>query len=185
MDGDHIPIYDMDDTVAVRRSSSAFFAAWYVYSSRSNRSVRQLASFRLEHHAHQIGYTIQALISLGSTASKALPAHFQSSTSTSVADVVKTVSAISGIFLWLLAFWFFSLTTVAIFYGCKKMTFNLTWWAFIFPNAGFTLATIQIGNVLGSTAILWLTSVMTAVLFIGWLLLIVIHVKALYQGRIL
>lgn len=65
------------------------------------------------------------------------------------------------------------------------MTFNLTWWAFIFPNAGFTLATIQIGNVLGSTAILWLTSVMTAVLFIGWLLLIVIHVKALYQGRIL
>lgn len=95
------------------------------------------------------------------------------------------MGAIFGIALWLLAFWFFSLTTLAIIYGSRKMTFNLTWWAFIFPNAGFTLATIQVGNVLGSAAILWVTSVMTAMLFIGWLLLVVLHVKALWKGQLL
>lgn len=95
------------------------------------------------------------------------------------------MGAISGIFLWLLVFWFFGLATLAIIYGYRKLTFSLTWWAFIFPNAGFTLATIQIGNILGSNAILWATSVMTAVLCIGWLLLIVLHVKVLWKGQLL
>lgn len=74
-----------------------------LHSSRPNRFVRQSPSFRLHFHAHQTGYTVQALISLGSTASKALPAHFQNSTSTSAANIIKIIGAISGIFLFVVS----------------------------------------------------------------------------------
>ena len=86
-------------------------------------------------------------------------------------------------FLWLLAFWFFGVTTVSILQGYKKMTFNLTWWGFIFPNAGFTLATMQIGEILGSPAIKWVTSVMTVMLFVGWLILSLLEAKAIWKRR--
>ena len=86
-------------------------------------------------------------------------------------------------FLWLLAFWFFGLTTVAILQGYRMMSFNLTWWGFIFPNAGFTLATIEIGKILGSPVIQWVTSVMTAILFLGWFVLAILEVKAVWQGK--
>jgi tellurite resistance protein TehA-like permease len=49
------------------------------------------------------------------------------------------------------------------------MSFNLSWWAFVFPNAGFTLATIQIANGLDSAGIKWVTSVMTIMLFATWI----------------
>jgi tellurite resistance protein TehA-like permease len=59
----------------------------------------------------------------------------------------------SGLFIVLFAYWFFFITTIAIIAGIRKMTFSLNWWAFIFPNAGLTLATIQVGKVLKSEAI--------------------------------
>lgn len=93
------------------------------------------------------------------------------------------MGAITGIFLWLLAFWFFCITTIAVLQGYRKMTFNLTWWAFIFPNAGLTLATIEIGNVLGSPGIDWVTSAMTALLFAAWLAVGMLNIKAVVKGR--
>lgn len=89
----------------------------------------------------------------------------------------------AGIFLWLLAFWFFGVSTVSILQGYKQMTFNLTWWGFIFPNAGFALATMQIGETLGSPGIKWLTSVMTVILFLGWLILSLLEAKAIWKRR--
>ena len=65
------------------------------------------------------------------------------------------------------------------------MSFTLSWWAFIFPNAGFTLATIQIANVLDRAGIKWLTSVMTAVLFALWLFVGLFHVRAVWKDQIL
>ena len=45
---------------------------------------------------------------------------------------------------------------------------NLTRWAFIFPNAGFAMATIQMGKAYDSLAIKLLACVMTGLLFVGW-----------------
>lgn len=128
-------------------------------------------------------YTIQALITLGSAASSALPANFLGTSSASAADIVKVLGAITGMFLWLLACWFFCLTTVAILHGYAKMSFDLTWWAFIFPNVGFALATIQIGNALESRGISWVASAMTVLLFLGWLFLCVLQIKAIWKER--
>ena len=135
--------------------------------------------------AYEAGYTVQALITLGGTASKALPTNFLGTTTVLAADVINVVASIAGIFLWLLAFWFFCLASLSIIQGSKKMSFNLSWWAFIFPNAGLTLATIQIGKALNSSGILWVTSAMTVMLFVGWLVIGVLNIRAIWQGQFL
>lgn len=93
------------------------------------------------------------------------------------------MGAITGIFLWLLAFWFFCLATVAVLHGYGKLTFNLTWWAFIFPNVGLALATIQIGKALENPGINWVTSAMTLLLFLGWLVLSALQIRVIWKER--
>jgi C4-dicarboxylate transporter/malic acid transport protein len=131
------------------------------------------------------GYTAQAFLTLGRRAPNILPTDFFGATSVATGDVLKIIGSIAGIFLWLLAFWYFCLTTVAIIQGCRQMSFNLTWWAFVFPNAGLTLALIQIGSILESPSINGVTSAMTLLLVIAWLVVGVSHIKAVLKGQIL
>lgn len=46
---------------------------------------------------------------------------------------------------------------------------SMAWWSMVFPNTGFTLATIDIGEALQSEGILWVTSVMTVLQVAAWL----------------
>ena len=78
--------------------------------------------------------------------------------------ILQTLALFSGIFLWLFSFWMFAIAVVANVSVVGKMPFALTWWAFIFPNVGFTVSTVMIGRELGSEGILWVGSVMTALL---------------------
>jgi tellurite resistance protein TehA-like permease len=95
------------------------------------------------------------------------------------------LGAVAGIFLWLLGFWFFCLSAIAGIATFKHRVFTLTWWAFVFPNSGLTLALIQIGNMLESSAIKGVTSGMTVFLVILWLVVLFSNVKAVWQKRIL
>ena len=65
------------------------------------------------------------------------------------------------------------------------MSFHLIWYAFVFPNVGFTIATISIGRELRSQSILWVGSVMTCVIILVFLLVTVAHVRALWKGQIM
>lgn len=65
------------------------------------------------------------------------------------------------------------------------MGFALPWWALVFPNVGFTLATVRIGEELGSEAILWVGSVMTVLLVATWLMTAGMCVRAVVLGQIL
>ncbi|KAL8996744.1 MAG: hypothetical protein Q9169_003815 [Polycauliona sp. 2 TL-2023] len=129
-------------------------------------------------------YTIVGLMSLGSTASKGLPDPFLGESPQAAAKTLYIVAIVAGTFLWLFAFWFFALTTLAVVIGSKKLTPNYTWWSFIFPNAGLTLATIQMGKAYDSSAINYICSVMTAALFVGWLFVGISLVNAARRGRL-
>ena len=50
-----------------------------------------------------------------------------------------------------------------------NMKFHNTWWAFIFPNVGFTLSTIYLGQEFESEAVLWVATAMVILLVIFWL----------------
>jgi tellurite resistance protein TehA-like permease len=86
---------------------------------------------------------------------------------------------------WLLAFWFFAISLVGLIDGYKHAKFTLNWWALIFPNAGLTIALIQIGNVLDSDGIKGVCSAMTVILCIIWLWVAILHVRAVWNGQIL
>lgn len=108
-------------------------------------------------------------------------------TDTSVPDgeVVRIVGIMAGLFIILFAYWFFFITTIAVLAGLRKMSFSLNWWAFIFPNAGLTLATIQAAKALHSNVLNGVASALTLILVIMWLLTAVFCIRALYLGHIM
>ncbi|KAK4548250.1 hypothetical protein LTR36_010120 [Oleoguttula mirabilis] len=131
------------------------------------------------------GYTSAALISLGTQAPNVLPNNVFDTVAIPDGDIAKAVCVLAGVFVILFSFWFFCISTVAVVAGIKQMTFTLNWWAFVFPNAGLTLAAIQVGKVFHSPGINGVCSALTILLVTMWLITAVFHIRAVYRGTIL
>ncbi|SMQ51865.1 unnamed protein product [Zymoseptoria tritici ST99CH_1A5] len=131
------------------------------------------------------GYTAAGLISLGNQARRVLPANAFNVNNIADGDVVRIVGIMAGTFIIIFAFWFFCISTVAVISGVRRMTFTLNWWAFVFPNAGLTLAAIQLGNVYNSTPINGICSALTIALVVMWLICAVAHIRAIWYGSIM
>jgi tellurite resistance protein TehA-like permease len=129
-------------------------------------------------------YTIVALIGQANGI-PAAPSYGYFSSHPSAKDILQTLSLFVGIFLWVFTFWIFGIAFLANISVAGKMPFSLTWWAFIFPNVGFTVATIMIGRELESDGILWVGSVMTILLTAIWLTAVVGCVRAVWLGQIM
>ena len=138
------------------------------------------------------GYTIVALIGCA----RAIPDEYGYFAKHPTASETLNVMALwISIFLWLFTFWLFAIALVAqlpviISICCNnmsqpQMTFTLSWWAIIFPNVGFIIATIYIGEELESNAIAWVATVMTALVFAAWLMDLFLHLKSIFQRRIM
>ncbi len=131
------------------------------------------------------GYTSQAFVALGVQAQKILPDNYMGDLSVPCGDVLRILGLTAGLFVWLLAFWFFALTLWGIVEGFRDMSFTLAWWAFIFPNVGLILATIQIGNAVESQPIKILTAIMTILIVVVWLVVAGACIKAVVLGEIM
>ncbi|KAK0673563.1 voltage-dependent anion channel-domain-containing protein [Cercophora samala] len=81
---------------------------------------------------------------------------------------IRLLAMTTAVFLWGLSFWFFASATAAVVAGMPDRKFHLSWWSFVFPNVGFTLACIRMGRVLESEGILWFSTVMTVLLVVAW-----------------
>ncbi|KFA63855.1 hypothetical protein S40285_04460 [Stachybotrys chlorohalonatus IBT 40285] len=103
-------------------------------------------------------------------------------------NMVRTMALISAIFLWALSLWWAFIGIIAVIQAPPKY-FHLGWWAMVFPNTGFVLATISIGNELGNEAVRWVASGMSIVLVMVFFFVLFNHVKAviiqdiMYPGR--
>ncbi|KAK7973888.1 hypothetical protein PG989_015736 [Apiospora arundinis] len=133
------------------------------------------------------GYTASTLASLGMQAPKIIPATYLGITSgVPTGDLWKAMSVPAAMFVWLVGFWFFAQAAVSTLRGARKMRFTLSWWAFIFPNAGLTMGMAQIGNSIGSRRIRnWVVPAATVVLVAVWLLVAVMNVRAVWRGDVL
>lgn len=89
-------------------------------------------------------------------------------TATTLASGVKLASIWLGVFLWGLGFWFFVSAIAGCVAGMQDKRFHLSWWSVVFPNVGFTIASIKIGAGLGSEGVLWMGSGMTVLLVLAW-----------------
>lgn len=101
-----------------------------------------------------------------------------------IPDVLSLLALIAAILLWVLAFWFFSIALVASVEAAPRNDFHLNWYAYVFPNVGFTIATIKIGERLDSPGIKGVGSVMGALLFVFLFVIYGAHVRAIVQRKI-
>lgn len=101
-----------------------------------------------------------------------------------IPDILSLLAILMAIFLWVLAFWFFAIAIIAMIDGIPHNDFHLNWYAKVFPNVGFTIATIRIGERLDSPAILLVGTGMTTVLFFSWLLIFGFHIRAFFSNMI-
>ncbi|KAJ9303277.1 hypothetical protein DTO271G3_651 [Paecilomyces variotii] len=131
-------------------------------------------------------FTGLALSGMAKVAISKFPVHYVTGTSNvPTAEVLRIISVFIAVFLWAVSFWFFSISVLSILTCLHDLTFHLTWWSFIFPNTGFVLATIEIGNELGSNAIAVTCSVLTVLIVAMYLLVGISHIRAVYRGEIL
>jgi C4-dicarboxylate transporter/malic acid transport protein len=131
------------------------------------------------------GYTAAGLMSLGTRASSVLPSDTFGVGGTAAGETARVVGILAGMFVILFAGWFCCISTVAVLAGSRRMSFTLNWWAFVFPNAGLALATIQLGSALSSSAINGVASAMTVMLVVLWIMTAVAHVRAVWRGEIM
>jgi len=130
-------------------------------------------------------YTSNAFVALAYQAQTTLPPNFLGMTVVPCGQLWYAFGVPVGIFLWLLGFWFAAVACVSIFFGRKKMHFTLNYWAFVFPNVGLTIATIQIGTVLNSNGIKAVGSAMTVILVAVWLVVAVLTIKGVWTRQVL
>jgi C4-dicarboxylate transporter/malic acid transport protein len=84
--------------------------------------------------------------------------------------VLQTIALWTGIWIWCISFWFFSVSLLAVLEAAvkKQLAFSLSWWAFVFPNVGFAVSTGFIGQELNSPGIQWVSSGITICVVIMW-----------------
>lgn len=99
--------------------------------------------------------------------------------------ILRVMATFSSIFVWSLSFWFFAVAVCACILVVRQMKFHLNWWAFVFPNVGFTIATINIGKVMRSEGILWVGSIMSILIVCVWFFVAVHHIWAVWDKRVL
>ncbi|KAK5089609.1 hypothetical protein LTR70_007201 [Exophiala xenobiotica] len=100
-------------------------------------------------------------------------------------EILRTMATMSAIFMWSLSLWLFCIAVIACLQVRRSMTFHLNWWAFVFPNTGFTIATISIGRALESQGVMWVGSIMTTGIICTWFFVAVCHVRAVWKHDIL
>ncbi|KGO70700.1 C4-dicarboxylate transporter/malic acid transport protein [Penicillium expansum] len=129
-------------------------------------------------------FTALALIGMAKEAVKALPSRYiisyadpmsTGNTTVSTGDIALVIASFFAIFVWTMAFFHLCIAAISIlasakmFGGAGAPPMSVVYWGMVFPNTGFIIATISIGEVLQSPAILWVTSVLTVLQVMMWL----------------
>ncbi|KAK3323077.1 voltage-dependent anion channel-domain-containing protein [Apodospora peruviana] len=130
-------------------------------------------------------FTALALIGLA----QSLPANFDADLDGMLdAGMIQNMAIISAGFLWALSFWWFGIAVVAIIQAPPKY-FHLGWWASVFPNTGFILATISLGKAFQNEPVLWFATVMSIFLLLMYGFVLFHHIRAvvvqdiMYPGK--
>lgn len=121
-------------------------------------------------------YTCAGILSLGQQAKNVIPADYLADVDVPIGQLWYIISVPVGLFLCLICIWFASVASLSIIRGIPKMSFSLSWWAFVFPNAGMAIATIQIGTALNSKGVKVAGTVITIILVPLWFLCAIMHI---------
>lgn len=145
-------------------------------------------------------FTALALIGMAEESIKIFPSRyilayadpsFSENSSVTASEIALVLATLVAIFLWTMAFFHLCIAIASLVAGCRFLggpgmaPMTLTYWSMVFPNTGFVIATIRIGQVLQSEAILWVTSVMTILQVAVWLVVAAGTIWAVGRRRML
>ncbi|RAL09250.1 tellurite-resistance/dicarboxylate transporter family protein [Aspergillus homomorphus CBS 101889] len=99
------------------------------------------------------------------------------------AHILQLLAIATGAFLWALSLWFFSIAVIATI-RLPPTAFHLNWWAMVFPNTGFTLATITLGKSFDSPGVKGVGSAMSICIVGMWLFVFVSNIRAVVKREI-
>ncbi|PKX99656.1 tellurite-resistance/dicarboxylate transporter family protein [Aspergillus novofumigatus IBT 16806] len=163
---------------------SLFIYAEYFY--RLNKDGLPKASDRPEMFI-AVGpwsFTALALIGMAEAAVKQFPERYiisyadasaSQQVSVTAGDIALVLAALVAIFLWTMAAFCLCIAVLSVLAQCRvsggtgALGMSLPYWSMVFPNTGFVIATIRIGQVLQSPAILWVATGLTIAQVVVWL----------------
>ncbi|PQE26733.1 hypothetical protein CJF31_00003409 [Rutstroemia sp. NJR-2017a BVV2] len=135
------------------------------------------------------GFTITAIVGLGSSLSKVMPNGYMGNTQGPF--ILQLLANMTGLFLWGLCLWFFLISLAAHWQVVQphhpehRIHFDITWNSFIFPNTALITATAQIGTAFQSNAIQIFGTVIAVIIVVVWLGVLFLMVRALVLRRLL
>lgn len=130
-------------------------------------------------------FTALALVGMGNGLPDGLDANADGAVD---ALMLRTLSVVGAVFLWALSFWWFGVAAMAVMMAPPRY-YHFGWWASVFPNSGFTLATIALGRAMRCEAILHAATGMSVVVVVAYLFVFCHLVRAvwlqdiMYPGR--
>lgn len=127
-------------------------------------------------------FTALALIGMA----QGLPEGFKALPDGTVYDgrILEILAIAAGAFLWALSLWFFCVAAIAVIREPPR-AFHLSWWAMVFPNTGFTIATITLADAFGSSGVKGVASAMSICIVCMWLFVFVSHIRAVWRQDIM
>uniref|UniRef100_V5EZ76 Malic acid transport protein n=1 Tax=Kalmanozyma brasiliensis (strain GHG001) TaxID=1365824 RepID=V5EZ76_KALBG len=135
-------------------------------------------------------FTILCLLGLNSEAGRILPVS-GTQWGPLAGQMLAVMATVTSIALWMLSAWFYLLTLASLVQLVwdreerARMEFMLAWWASVFPNTGFAMATNELGTVLGSSAVRGVAKGMVVWLLIVFIGVAVMHVRAVVRREIM
>ncbi|CAG7968661.1 unnamed protein product [Penicillium olsonii] len=95
--------------------------------------------------------------------------------SISTGEIALVIASLTSIFMWCMAFFHMCVAILSMFSmlrcfgGPGAAPMSMSYWSMVFPNTGFVIATISIGEVLESEGIKWVGSILTILQISVWL----------------
>ncbi|EAS29798.3 C4-dicarboxylate transporter/malic acid transporter [Coccidioides immitis RS] len=131
-------------------------------------------------------FTVVGLVSMGSSAHRAVPEGFLGDAALS-GKIICLTAYFASLWLWGLAIFFFFIAVFAhtSTVGSSTMIFSMTWFSFVFPNTALVAATFAIGEAFSSRAINIIGCVMTVMLFCTYFFVVFMMIRAIKLRHIL
>lgn len=136
------------------------------------------------------GFTATGVIQLGTLASKALPRTTTSlGSSDTVSMIVRVLAFAAGLCLWGLTLWFFVLSVGGqwrtIFHPASRPRFDISFFAFVFPNTALVSSTHAVGKAFGWQVVEILGCVFAVLLICTWVIVFSAMCWKVWRGRLL
>lgn len=133
------------------------------------------------------GFTVSSLIQMGAAFPTTIPQSFMGN-GRLAGEVTKILAYWAGLWIYGLALWFF-LVSVGAHWSCvggNRLTFAMTWYAFVFPNTSLVTSTFNVARALGDNFPLEVIGcVMTGLLICVWSFIIGMNLRAVALKQIL